>query len=67
MSSQSRLLKGILTDTKRWNGGGDAPFEGRRSGKPLSETFGVEAERLAEISRKADQVIRIKTDNTHGT
>jgi hypothetical protein len=30
------LLTGILTDTRRWNGGGDTPFEDRRSGKPLS-------------------------------
>ena len=38
---------GILTGTGRWNGCGDALFEDRRSGKPLSQTPGAEAERLA--------------------
>ena len=54
IASQSRLLTGILTGIGRWNGGGDTPFADRRSGKPLSGTPGVEAERLAEVSRKAD-------------
>jgi hypothetical protein len=52
MVSQSRLLTGILTGTRRWNGGGDTPFEDRRSGKPLSQTPGVEAERLAKVQSK---------------
>ena len=46
---QSRLLTGNLTGTGRWNGGGDTPFEDRRSGRPLSMTPGAEAERLAKI------------------
>jgi len=46
------LLTGILTGTERWDGCGDAPFEGRRSGKPLPGTLGAEAERLAKVSRK---------------
>jgi hypothetical protein len=54
IASQSRLLTGILTGTERWDGRGDAPSEGRRSGKPLSSTLGAEAERLARIGRKAD-------------
>lgn len=45
---------GILTGTERWNGGGDTPFEDRRSGMPLSSTLGAEAERLARVGRKAD-------------
>ena len=44
----------VLTGTERWNGGGDTPFESRRSGMPLLGTLGVEAERLARIRRKAD-------------
>ena len=46
MTLQSRLLTGILTGTRRWNGGGDTPFADRRSGKPLSKTPEAEAERL---------------------
>jgi hypothetical protein len=38
-------------------------FEDRRSGKPLSGTLGVEAERLAQVGRKAELVVRIKTSN----
>jgi hypothetical protein len=53
MASQSKMLTGTLTGTKRWNGCGDASFEDRRSGKPLSGTFGAEAERLARVRRKA--------------
>ena len=49
IASQSRLLTGILTGTERWDGGGDTPFEDRRSGMPLSVTPGVEAERLARV------------------
>ena len=49
IASQSRSLTGFLTGTRRWNGGGDTPFEDRRSGKPLSKTPGVEAERLARV------------------
>lgn len=47
IASQSRLLTGILTDTKRWNGGGDASFDSNRSGKSVACTLGVEAERLS--------------------
>ena len=46
MVSQSGLLTGNLTGIGRWNGGGDTPFEDRRSGMPLSMTPDVEAERL---------------------
>jgi hypothetical protein len=46
------VLTGILTGTGRWNGGGDTPFEDRRSGKPLSWTPGTEAERLAKANRQ---------------
>jgi hypothetical protein len=67
MELQSRLLTGILTGTGRWNGGGDTPFEGRRSGRPLPVTPGAEAERLAMVSRKADRVVRIKTSNARET
>ena len=52
IASQSRLLTGILTDIRKWNGGGDTPFEDRRSGKPLSQTPGAEAERLAKVRPK---------------
>ena len=48
------MLTGILTGTERWDGSGDAPSEGRRSGKPLPSTLGAEAERLARDGRKAD-------------
>lgn len=48
IASQSRLLTGILTGIGKWNGGGDAPFADRRSGKPLSGTPGAEAERLSQ-------------------
>ena len=41
---------GILTGTGKWDGGGDTPSEGRRSGMPLSETPGAEAERLARVT-----------------
>jgi hypothetical protein len=61
MDSQSKMLTGTLTGIKRWNECGDASFEDRRSGKPLSGTLGAEAERLAEIDRKEDRVARIKT------
>ena len=54
MAIQSRLLTGILTGIERWNGGGDTPFEDRRSGKPLSETLEAEAERLAKIGWQID-------------
>jgi hypothetical protein len=47
IASQSRLLTGILTDTKRWNGCGDASFDSNRSGKSVACTLGVEAERLS--------------------
>jgi hypothetical protein len=30
-----RLLTGILTGTGRWNGCGDAPFDGKNSGMIL--------------------------------
>ena len=53
LASQSRLLTGMLTGTERWDGGGDAPSEGRRSGRPLSMTLGAEAERLARVAAKA--------------
>jgi hypothetical protein len=49
IASQSRLLTGILTGIGKWNGGGDTPFEDRRSGKPLSQTPEAEAERLARV------------------
>jgi hypothetical protein len=52
IASQSRLLTGILTGIRKWNGGGDTPFEDRRSGMPLSSTPGAEAERLAMIGRE---------------
>jgi hypothetical protein len=61
------IATGILTGTERWNGGGDTPFAGRRSGKPLSRTLGAEAERLgAGWSADRPEVIRIKTDNAKG-
>lgn len=47
IASQSRLLTGILTDTKRWNGGGDASFDSNRSGKSVACTLGVGAERFS--------------------
>ncbi len=47
IASQSRLLTGVLTDTKRWNGGGDASFDSNRSGKSVACTLGVEAERFS--------------------
>ena len=50
------MLTGILTGTERWNGGGDTPFEGRRSGKPLPMTPGVEAERLGEVEPKGEAI-----------
>ncbi|CAN5518980.1 hypothetical protein BH10ACI3_BH10ACI3_19190 [soil metagenome] len=52
--SQSRLLTGTLTGTRRWNGGGNTPFADRRSGTPLSRTPGAEAERLADVKPKGD-------------
>jgi hypothetical protein len=53
-----------LTGTERRDEGGDASSGDRRSGKPLSSTFGAEAERLG-TDRSADrsEVIRIKTDD----
>jgi hypothetical protein len=53
MATQSRLLTGSLTGTGRWDFGGDAWSESRRSGKPLLRTPGAEAERLARVGRKA--------------
>ena len=47
IASQSRLLTGTLTGTERWSRCGDASLESSRSGKPLLETLGAEAERLA--------------------
>ena len=48
IASQSRSLTGILTGTERWRWCGDAHLESSRSGKPLLETLGAEAERLAK-------------------
>jgi hypothetical protein len=47
IASQSRSLTGILTGTERWSWRGDAQLESSRSGKPLLDTLGAEAERLA--------------------
>lgn len=57
IASQSRLLTGNLTDTGRWNGGGDTPFADRRSGKPLSWTPRVEAERLARFAAMRTELL----------
>jgi len=44
-----------LTGTERWSGCGDVSLESRRSGKPLLDTLGAEAERLArEIARSLE-------------
>jgi hypothetical protein len=55
-----------LTDTKRWNGGGDASFDSNRSGKSVACTLGVEAERLELRSSSEFLVVRIKTDDAIG-
>jgi hypothetical protein len=44
-----------LTGTERWRWCGDAHLESSRSGKPLFDTLGAEAERLArEIERSLE-------------
>jgi len=48
---------GILTGTERWDGSGDAPSEGRRSGMPLSSTLGAEAERLARSIERLTELL----------
>jgi hypothetical protein len=65
IASQSRLLTGVLTDTKRWNGGGDASFDSNRSGKSVACTLGLEPKGLAESSSEFS-VVRIKTDDAIG-
>jgi hypothetical protein len=57
MVVQSRTLTGILTGTERWSGCGDASFEDRRSGKPLSGTLGAEAERLAKDTLRVTESV----------
>ena len=53
-----------MTGTEKRDEGGDASSGDRRSGKPLSSTFGAEAERLgADRSADRSEVIRIKTDD----